>query len=426
MEAVWEFVRTVFTSLWGIANIAVVLWFVFIWIQKRGLLLVTGTLVLLVAMAGFAAPDLLTTAQEKVASSPAAWIAESLEALGELLGSVGWAALLLGGLLGAAVLPSIRELVWFTALNNRVAQIALHRDEDAGNRARMQAIQESGFNPAGQLVRMVVTLGALVALWVALRDMEASGSAFSLLGISDLASSALGPAFEVSHILLGLITGAFAGLALYVRRRADTDPLSSKGTIAAPSAAAIWVGASLIAPAGALIAVAGYYAIQIPAAPLLRPSLSSLPRVSAPASTRRSSSKASTTGASAQRRGTQRAERSSRSQSPSPSVRRTGAAPVRGSGPGRSSSTEAAAESSTRLASPSVGAAGEATSAGQRADLLDIMRGTKTRGHRIPENKARSQGLTSQGLCGAPTKSGKPCKNKTVEGSNRCRLHQRK
>jgi len=410
VEAVWEFVRTVFTSLWGIANVAVVLWFGSVWIRRRGTLLAAGMLVLSVVIADLVAPNLLGAATERMVSSPATSAADSLEALGESLGSVGWAALFMGGLLGAAVLPSTRDQAWLAALNDRATRIAQRRGKKAGNRARMKALEESGINPVGQLVRIAVTLGALVALWVAMRDMAGSNPAFSVLGISNLASSAVRPAFEGSHLLLGLTAGVSAGIAGYVRRRSDTDAISSKvGASAALLAAGMWLGASLFVPAGVLLAVAGYYAIQIPAAPMFRPSPSSLPRVSVSAATRASPSETSAADALAQS-----LVRASRGRSPS----RSGAGPARGSGPGRASTPTAADGSSAGLASGSVGVTGKATSEDQRAKLLDIMRGRRTRGDGVRANEAGSQGR-----CGAPTKSGKPCRNKVVEGSNRCFRH---
>ncbi len=45
-EVVWEFARTVFTSLWGIANVSVLLWFGSVWIRRWGTLLVAAMLVL--------------------------------------------------------------------------------------------------------------------------------------------------------------------------------------------------------------------------------------------------------------------------------------------------------------------------------------------------------------------------------------------
>jgi len=348
-------------------------------------------------------------------SSPVIWAADSLEALGESLGSVGWAAVLLGGLLAVAVLPGIRDQAWLAALDDRATRIAQRLGKEAADRARMRAVQESGVNPLGQLVRIAVILGALVAIWIAMRDMAGSKPAFSMLGISNLASSAVRPAFEASHLLLGLIAGAFAGVALYFRRRADTDACSSKlGVVAALSAAVMWLGASLFVPAGVLLAVAGFYAIQIPAAPLFRPSPSSLPRLSGAAPTGGSPSRTSAVDALVESLVAQRVGSGSPGRSPSASVRGSGTASARRSGSGRASSPTAADGVSPGLTSRSVGATGKATSVNQRADLLDIMRG----------KKAPAKSASSQGRCGAPTKSGKPCRNKVVEGSNRCHRHQ--
>lgn len=270
-KAIGEFLLAAVKSVWGIFHLLMFALLGYSWLRRGwGSLLLPLAFLLAVGITGGLLSSFDEILTRFISLSPAGWMRNLLHFSVERLGQAGWGIVMLGIVVAIGLLPASYQIATTQYRLRNVSSIK----RLLGSQIAYEYVERSGVDTVLTVLNLIITpivsLGLLVALWVALRQIaQEENWLLTAWGIPDLAIPNWRPVWQLPYWVLAAVVAIAQIILIPVKRRFG---VRLSGIPAETNPWYILVGTfifALFVPAGVLLFLVGQMVAHFLSVPLI-------------------------------------------------------------------------------------------------------------------------------------------------------------
>ena len=276
-KTVWVFIKSVFSSVWGVIYLLMVVAIGQLWFRKGGGAIAVVLLFASVWGFGSGNTDVFNTFLDVFSKKPALLMQDMLLASIQKFGTMGWGIILSTVLLMLILTPGYSISLKVNRDIKKEGKSGQALSESFLNRIMSRENMKSGQLVLATFVIMILGVGYPIALWLGLRGLVKIDATIpvAFFGIPDLTIPNWKPVWKLSYFILGAIVAVANIIFNAVQNAYEMKPDAFSPALSAVGSIFGAFILTLFAPAGVLMMILVEYAAQLIRIPIVMGVLSS-------------------------------------------------------------------------------------------------------------------------------------------------------